>query len=133
MLKNVWILLALLLTASFAGQSCQEKLTAEFQQFALEANRRGPVAMDANIRWDRTVAGPGMRMTYHYTLTSLSSKEINRQTLTGQMKPALITMTCNNKQFKPSLQCGAAYIYSYKSKDGKDIARIGVNRDDCGY
>ena len=99
----------------------------------MEANRRGPVAMDGGIRWDRTVAGPGTRMTYHYTLTSLSSKEINRQTLTRQMKPALIAIACADKRFKPSFQCGATYIYTYKGNDGVEIARIGINRDDCGY
>ena len=30
-------------------------------------------------------------------------------------------------------QCGATYIYTYKGNDGVEIARIGINRDDCGY
>ena len=114
-------------------QQLEEKLLEGFAKAAEQANARGPVMMDQDTRWDKSVAGPGARLTYFYSFPKYSSRDIERGWLLANLQPEVRKGVCGSKEMKPSLQYGGTYVYSYTGNDGVEIARFELNKHDCGY
>lgn len=45
-------------------QQIEEQLLEDFSKAAVQANSRGPVMVDQDTRWEKSVAGPGARLAY---------------------------------------------------------------------
>ncbi len=114
-------------------QQVEEKLLEGFTEAARQANARGPIMVDQDTRWDRSVAGPGPRLTYHYSFPHYSSREIDSNWLLSNLKPEVRKGVCSSKEMKLSLQYGGRYVYSYSGNDGAEIARFELSKSDCGY
>jgi hypothetical protein len=114
-----------------SAQQIEEKLIEGFTKAAEQSNKRGPVMVDQDTRWDRSAVGPGARLTYFYSLPKYSSREIDRGWLLANLKPEIKKGVCASKEMKPSLQYGATYIYAYSSNDGVEMARFEINKNDC--
>lgn len=113
-------------------QQVDEKLYEGFNKAAEQSNRRGPVMVDQDTRWDRSVAGPGARLTYLYSFPKYSSRDIQREWLLTNVQSEVKKGVCGSKEMKPSLQYGGTYVYAYSGNDGIEIARFEINRNDCG-
>ena len=113
-------------------QQIEEKLLEGFAKAAAQANARGPVMVDQDTRWDRSIAGPGARLTYVYSLPKYSSRDIDRGWLLKNLEPKVRQGVCGSKEMKPSLQYGGTYVYAYNGNDGVEIARFEINNQDCG-
>jgi len=114
-------------------QQIEEKLLEGFAKAAELANARGPVMVDQDTRWDKSVAGPGARLTYFYSFPKYSSRDIERAWLLANLQPEVRKGVCGSKEMKPSLQYGGTYVYSYTGNDRVEIARFELSKHDCGY
>lgn len=114
-------------------QEIEEALSEGLAKGAEQANARGSVMVDEVTRWDKTVAGPGARLTYFYSFPEYSSRDIERDRLLGNVQPEVRKGVCGSKEMKLSLQYGGTYVYSYTGNDGVEIARFDVDRYDCGH
>jgi hypothetical protein len=114
-------------------QQIEEKLYEGFRKGAEQTNKRGPTMVDQDTRWDRSVAGPGARVTYFYSFPKYSSRDVERDWLLTKLQPEVRKGVCGSKEMKPSLQYGGTYVYAYSGNDGNEIVRFEINRNDCGY
>lgn len=114
-------------------QQIEEKLLEGFTKAAEQANAQGPIMVDQDTRWDKSVAGPGARLTYFYSFPKYSSRDIDRGWLLANLQPEVRKGVCDSKEMKPSLQYGGTYIYSYTGNDGVEIARFELSKLDCSY
>ena len=92
-------------------QQIEEKLLEGFSQAAKEANAKGPVMVDQDTRWDKSIAGPGARLTYFYTFPKYSSNEIDREWFLANQKSEVRKVVCGSKEMKPTLQYGGLYLF----------------------
>jgi len=121
-----------------SSQPTQQYIDAKFYEFfkkaAEQLNRRGPVMVDQETRWDRSVAGPGARLTFFYSFPKYSARDIDRSWLLEILQPDIKKKACGNQEMKSSLQHGGTYVYVYSGNDGIEIARFAVDRSACsGY
>lgn len=114
-----------------SAQQIEEKLIEGFTKAAEQSNRRGPIMVDKDTRWDRSDVGPGARLTYFYSFPNYSSRDIEPGWLLANLKPEVKKGVCASKEMKPSLQYGAIYAYAYSGNDGAEIARFEINKNDC--
>ena len=68
---------------------------------------------------------------YIYTLVTVSPGEFSSNRLTEILRPTLLNQSCNTPNLRSLVNAGATIAYTYKSKDGKAITTININRDDC--
>jgi hypothetical protein len=113
------------------SQQIEEELNEGFTKAAEQSNRRGPVMFDQDTRWDRSLAGPGARLTYFYSFPKYSSHDIERSWLLANLQPQVKKGVCSSKEMKPSLQYGGTYAYVYSGNDGVEIAHFEINKNDC--
>lgn len=114
-------------------QQLEEKLLEGFAKAAEQTNARVPIMVDQDTQLDKSVAGPGARLTYFYSFPKYSSHDIERGWLLANLQPKVRNSVCGSKEMKPSLQYGGTYVYSYKGNDGVEIARFELSKNDCGY
>ncbi len=111
-------------------QEAERTLTEGFEVAAKKLNANPPRTLDGNIRFDWASVGPGARITYHYTLTKHSSKDIGPDWIADILRPIIKNKAC--VKMKETLQYGGTYVYSYSGNDGVWIASFQVDRNDCG-
>jgi len=109
----------------------EEKLIEGFKKAAEQSNKLGPRMVDKDTRWDRTVVGPGARVTYFYSFPNYSSQDITAIWLHENLKPVVRKSLCASKEMRPSLQYGGVYVYSYSGNNGTEITRFEFKQHDC--
>ena len=95
-------------------------------------NKQMPYMIDKEVRVDRAVAGPGRRMTYHYTLVALNSTQINSASLAAVMGPLLRNKVCKTPEAAILFEHGVTSSFAYSDSDGKEIGIVDVTPQDCG-
>lgn len=109
-----------------------EQLYEGFKIAAEQSNQRGPVMVDANTRLDHAEAGPGARVTYHYSLPQYSSQDIDSNSLMSSLYPEVRKKTCETKETKVPLGYGGVFSFVYVGNNGVEIARFEIGKKDCG-
>jgi len=87
-------------------------LDRTLENVSAHMNRMTPVTLDADTRLDSVSAGPGHRLSYNYTLTSVQSKNVRRAGF---------------------LKHGVTISYTYRSADGRNLGGTQFSPSDCGY
>ena len=96
-------------------------------------NRRGPVMTDKETRWDRSEAGPGLRITHFYSLPNFSSQVAGpafRANL-AILKQRAVSELCSNKEMLLPVQYGATVVHVYSGNDGVRMGQYEINKTDC--
>ena len=109
----------------------EKNIIIAFTIAANQFNKGKPIMVDEITRWDRMEVGPGMRLTYRYTLPDYSSNEIKSRQLLAKVKPEIIKKACNSKEMTYSMRHGATYVYVYHGNDGIEITRLEINKNNC--
>lgn len=109
----------------------EKNIIIAFTIAANQFNKGKPIMVDEVTRWDKMEVGPGIRLTYLYTLLDYSSNELKSRQLLAKVKPEIIKKTCTNKEMKYSMRHGATYVYVYHGNDGIEITRFEINKNDC--
>jgi hypothetical protein len=99
-----------------------------------EMNKRCPIFIDKDTRLDSTAAGPGKRLTYHYSLVNFTVEQIQIEHFLSVLTPQIMNNVRTNPDMKEYRRHKITLVYSYKDKDGKFITNIEVKPGDYkGY
>lgn len=120
-------------TSKPSQKEIEATLNEALRLAARQVNQSTPIMVDENTRMDTATIGPGLRMTYHYTLPRYSSRDIEPAWLYQNLRPVVKTSVCNNKKMQLSLKHGVTYVYSYAGNDGTKISSFEIKGIDCGY
>jgi len=111
------------------GRSLDQTL----ENVSAHMNRIAPVVLDKDTRLDSVSAGPGHRLSYHYTLTSVQSKDIKRAEFQKLIRAPLQAKLCESPEMRGFLKHGVTISYVYRSADGRDLGGARFTPSDCGY
>ena len=89
-----------------------------------------PHQVDRDTRLDTTMAGPGNRLTYVYTLVNLSSADVDSAELTARLKPQIINGYKTLPEMASFRERQVELHYHYRDKNGNVIATIVVSPKD---
>ncbi len=89
-----------------------------------------PLMVDEETRLD-TVNIMGDTFNYRYTLINVASGEFDSKSLSKIIRPIMLEQTCNAPNLRSLVNAGATIAYTYNDKNGKEIATIKINKDDC--
>ncbi|SMP74378.1 hypothetical protein [Noviherbaspirillum suwonense] len=95
-------------------------------------NRSAPVKLDDDTRLDRVTSGPGHRLSYHYTLTSVQSKAFKRAEFQKLIRAPLQAKLCSSKEMRGFLVRGVTISYDYLGNDGARLGAARFTASDCG-
>jgi hypothetical protein len=95
-------------------------------------NRDVPITLDADTRLDQVTSEPGHKLTYHYTLTNVESKDIKRAEFLKLVRAPLQARLCESNEMRGFLKRGVTISYQYRSKDGSPLGAARFKASDCG-
>lgn len=113
------------------AQQIESELIKALTVASDQINRRAPIKVDEETRLDRSEVGPGARLTYYYSLTNYLSRDIEPSWLQAYLKPEVKKGACANNKGLFTMQNGATFVYAYSGKDGMEIGRFAINKNDC--
>jgi hypothetical protein len=96
-----------------------------------QMNKKMPIAVDQDTRLDSVSAEPGKHLTYHYTLVSVSSSDVDQAKFNKLIKPQLKTRLCESVEMKKFLKNGVTISYLYRGNDGHLIGGAEFSPSDC--
>jgi hypothetical protein len=96
-----------------------------------DLNSRLPATVDRNTRLDTASAGPGLRITYYYTITSHEAAALNVPRLRGTLIPASRAKVCTSPDTRALLDAKVIYTYHYNDRNGHFVTRFEISRADC--
>ena len=95
-------------------------------------NRDVPITLDADTRLDQVTSEPGNKLTYHYTLTSVESRDIKRAEFLKLVRPPLQARLCESNEMRGFLKRGVTISYQSRSRDGSPLGTARFKASDCG-
>jgi len=102
-------------------------------QITKEANQNLPITIDKLTRLDRITTGPGLRITFNNTLTTIPTLSIDSQKFEQIMKEQIKTEICRSNDVLPFLRNGVTLAFAYEGKDGGYVGMVSVLPQDCGF
>jgi len=115
-----------LITGSNSSLSYDQVLV----QVANETNKSLPMMIDRETRLDATVAGPGKRFTYSYTLVHLTRNDLDLSAFRTTMQPRLVANYKTHVDMKGFRDENVELHYQYKDKDSNFLIDIVVSPKD---
>ena len=85
---------------------------------AAEINKKSPIATDENTRMDSATVFNEYMITYHYTIHTVSNKDIDLVKFKGSMQSAMDEKYKTDPQLKIYRENNIAVAYDYKDKAG---------------
>ncbi len=85
---------------------------------AAEINKKCPIATDENTRMDSATVFNEYMITYHYTIHTVSNKDIDLVKFKGSMQTAMDEKYKTDPQLKIYRENNIAVAYDYKDKAG---------------
>jgi hypothetical protein len=104
----------------------KEKLIEHLAKQATERNKQGSVMVSQEIRRDKIEVSPNLQTTVYYSLPKHSAQEIEPVWIQKNLKLAVKKHACAR-----TFQYGATYLYIYNDKEGQEIARFKIKKQDC--
>ena len=119
-----------LLVKSLMGDDAALTVDKMLLQAANETNKTLPMMVDRDTRLDATVAGPGNRFTYSYTLVNYSKQNVDIPSLKKYLQPRLLANYKSHDQMKSFRENHVDLNYEYKDKDGVFLFAVIVSPKD---
>lgn len=91
---------------------------------ASEINKKCPMTIDAETRLDTTVALPGNKFQYMYTLVNFKKDQIDVDTLKKTMRPSILNTIKTNPDLKTFRDNNVTMIYNYRDKNGVTVMQL---------
>jgi hypothetical protein len=113
---------------SFSDRS--EAFDTVLADASAKMNARLPMQLDKDTRLDTTLAGPGNRMTYSYTLINLSAEDGDGDIVSKVMRPKVLNAFKTDPQFAVFREHRTEMHLIYRDKDGKFVTRIVISPND---
>lgn len=127
------ILAVPLVLVSMEGTAAFRKPFVEFGLVvsAEQVNLTSPRMIDRVTRLDGATAGPGLALTYRYTLMNFDARRIGADVFATRLKGLLTQKVCASRVLGRLLQKNVVLQFSYRQKNGKPIADVVVDRQAC--
>jgi hypothetical protein len=110
-----------------SNQNSFDKMLVET---ANQINQNTPMIVDSETRLDSTLALPGKRFTYYFTLYNYTIDEIDAEDFEKSMRPNML----NNLKTSPDMNVfrnnNVDLQYIYRDKNGMEIVNIEINHKD---
>lgn len=117
--------------SDFFMQRNQPPVSEEsLQDVADNINKTLPRQVDQFTRMDEAKAGPGNRITWYYTLTSVTSKTVDASRIQAA-NSQITTAACGTSSTRSILADGTTVTYIYRGLDGVEITRVDVKPGTC--
>ena len=100
------------------------------ERSAKKLNETLPMQVDKETRLDTTVAGPGKKFTYLYTLPNLTKAECEKAGLIEKMRPTIVNAYKTTPELKYERDHDVELCYEYRDKDGIVVGSISVSPKD---
>lgn len=95
-------------------------------------NQKAPTMIDVYTRLDKATSGPGLKLTFHYTLINIeNSDQMPESMFNVTFVPTLKKAACTSSQMKQLLAKNVPVYYNYQGLDGANIGTIKINRVEC--
>ena len=115
---------------SLMGDNTALTIDTILVQAAYATNKTLPMMVDKDTRLDATVAGPGNRFTYSYTLINYTKKNLDIPSLKQYIGPRLLASYKSLDQMKSFRDNHVELNYQYKDKDGVFLFAIDISPKD---
>ncbi len=89
-----------------------------------------PLMADSDTRLD-SVVSEGGRLSYHYTLISVSIAELDLGVFEATIRNAVAGQSCSNPEFRQIFSLGGSVAFVYSDKEGARVAEVVVAQADC--
>lgn len=128
-------LLLVLVSGTVNAADKQNKRDKEIEKALIEQSKKMnenlPTMVNSDTRLEATMVF-GKNMHFKYTMVKASSKDINKEATTRELKTMLVNNQCNTDVTLNLLKMGVTYQYMYQDKDGNIITIINISKKDCG-
>jgi hypothetical protein len=118
------------LVKSFSTRVPPHKFDRTLVEMSDRINATLPRQVDKDTRLDTTIAGPGNRLTYLYTLPALSTEDVDSMEFSKIMRPVLVNGYRTNPDMATFRNNQVELHYQYRDKSGGTIATIMVSPRD---
>ena len=96
-----------------------------------QINKQLPMTVDRDTRLDLTVAGPGRRITYHYTIVTARASDIDTSDFKQAMDSHLRNSVCTSPDMRVLIKNDVVVAYSYRGNDGRHVFKIEITPAVC--
>jgi len=128
MKKNVLTLLFGMFIALTMTQ-CKPSFESQLKEAANEANKSCPMMIDKETRLDNTMALPGNKFQYSYTLVNYVKDSVNADQLQKALQPGILNGVKTNPDLKIYRENKVTMVYSYYDKNKAFITTINITPD----
>jgi hypothetical protein len=96
-------------------------------------NKQTPIISADGPRLNRVSTGPGLVITYHYTLPNVQYSPAAVKYIQGEFANELRPKVCGNVKIHVFLKRSVSLIYAYSAMDGTPIWTVLVTPQQCGF
>ena len=115
-----------------AGREGQAKqLDDVLIQVSEYMNKRMPEVIDPETRLDRVSAEPGAHFSYHYTLLTSASADIDKASFASTIRSQLKAKLCESAQIRSFFSHGVTVGYLYQGRDGLPVGGADFAPNSC--
>ena len=97
---------------------------------ANQLNKNLPIMLDSETRLDSTMALPGKKFSYYFTLVNYSVDEVDIENFENIMNQNILNNLKTNSDLKEFRDNKVTMIYFYKDKNGNEIVKFEFTHDD---
>ncbi|MBN2016971.1 MAG: hypothetical protein JW794_02375 [Candidatus Cloacimonetes bacterium] len=95
----------------------------ELQEIAEELTAECPKIVDENTQLDRATAGPGLKLTYFYTILQVAVNALTPENL-NNLKETLRENYRTSEDMKPFRDSRVTLVFVYYDKNGNDLLKV---------
>lgn len=100
-------------------------------QTAEMMNQSLPMMIDQDTQWDSSLAGPGKKLSYNYTLVNYSVDEIDGIEFARSIRQPIADSICTNPATQIFPENGVLLNFNYYDFAHNLIARVEILPSDC--
>lgn len=91
---------------------------------ANELNLQCPMMIDPETRLDKTIAGPGRKFTYLYTIMGEDLVPTDDPALWAEVRQEILTGLRNSPEMNEMSELGVSLVYQYKNEAGQHLGYV---------
>ncbi len=136
----VWMVMPPSKIADHAFQDVQEQSVTQSDSMEVflgdlssELNASLPRRVSEDARLDTTMAGPGNRFSYFYTLLSVTADEVSESMFENEMAPMMKRRGINSGYLDDFFRDGTVVEFRYADLEGNPIGSFVITPEDAGY
>ncbi|MHC5064098.1 MAG: hypothetical protein ACYTG5_08995 [Planctomycetota bacterium] len=107
----------------FWGQS-DASIERSLNKAANDLNAQCPMMIDSETRLDRTIAGPGKKFTYLYTIMGEDLEPTDDPALWAEVRQGILNGLRSSPEMREMGDVGVSLVYQYKNEAGQHLGYV---------